>query len=170
MSIRTIRTSVIAIAAAGVLAAGGLLAGRVLGGSLNGGSGYPGGFGAGRLFGRMAKALDLTDDQKARIKEILGSHGPEIEAQMKTGGEARRRLHEAVMADPIDEAAIRARAEELGRAHGDGALLFARIRAEIVPILTAEQKQKLEQMRARMHERGRHAVRDFSDFLHRDSQ
>ena len=66
------------------------------------------------MFGRASPgALDLTDDQKAQIKAILRTHATEIEAQMTAGTAARRALHDAIMAAPIDEAAIRARAAEL---------------------------------------------------------
>jgi Spy/CpxP family protein refolding chaperone len=56
-------------------------------------------------------------------------------------------------AEHPDEAAIRARAAELGRVTGEGAVLFSRIRAEIAPLLTDEQRQKLADMKEKHRER-----------------
>lgn len=166
MSIRKIRKSVLVAAGAGVLALGGLFAGRLSADA------FPqqghGDFGP-HIFGRIARALDLTDDQKGRIKQVLKPHATEIETQMKASAAARRAMHEAVLAQPIDEEAIRARAAELGRVHGDGAVLFARIRSEIEPILTPEQVQKLQRFHQRMRRRGDSAARAFGAFLRSDS-
>ncbi len=166
MSIRQIRKSVLVAAAAGALAVGGLLAGRLSADAFH--HGAQGDF-APRIFGRIARALDLTDDQKARIKGVLKSHAPEIEAQMKASASARRLLHEAVAAQPVDEAAIRASAQELGRVHGEGAVLFAHIRTEIEPILTPEQREKIQRFQQRMCRHGESAARSFDAFLKSDS-
>jgi Spy/CpxP family protein refolding chaperone len=163
MSIRNIRRLVLILAGAGILVVGGLFAGRLAAGVMPGAGphsafGPPG-------FGRIARALDLTDDQRAQIKAILKSRASEIQNQMKTGMEARRALHEAILADPIDEAAIRARAVDLSRTEGNGAVLFAHIRAEVFPILTVDQKQKIEQFHERMRGRASRAAKAFEDFL-----
>lgn len=162
MSIQNVRRSVLIVAGAGVLAVAGLLAGRVAAG-IPGGAGH-GHFGPQR-FARIARALDLSGDQTAQIKAILKSHATEIEAQMKAGAEARRALHDAIMADPIDESAIRAQAASLAQVEGNGAVLFARIRAEVFPILSDLQKQKIAQFRQRLRGRADHAAKAFQDFL-----
>jgi len=162
MSISNIRRSVLILAGAGALALGGLFAGRLAAGALPGGS--PGSFGPPR-FGRIARALDLTDDQKTQIKGILKAHATEIEGQWKAGMAARRALHDAIMADPIDEAAIRARAAELSGVEGNGGVLFAQVRAEIFPLLRDEQKEKVAQWRGRMRARGDRAAKGLQDFL-----
>ena len=169
MSIRTIRTSVVAAVAAVALATGGVFAGRLLAGSFPPGHGPGGGFGGPRMLGRMARALELTDEQKSDIKRVLRAHGAEIEAQMQAGADARRQLHDAMLADPIDESAIRERAGRLGQVQADGAVLFARIRTEIAPLLTAEQKERFANLREKMRDRGRRSAREFSEFLRKDA-
>jgi len=163
MSIQNIRRSVLIVAGAGALAVAGLLAGRLAAGVIPGGSG-PRHFGPPKL-ARIARALDLTEDQTSQIKGILRSHAPEIESQMRSGMDARRALRDAILADPIDETAIRAKAADLARVEGDGAVLFARVRAEIFPILTDGQKQKIERFHQRARGRADRAARAFEQFL-----
>jgi Spy/CpxP family protein refolding chaperone len=163
MSIANIRRSILILAGAGALAVAGLFAGRLAAGVMPGGG--PGGhFGASR-FGHIARMLDLTDAQRAQFKSILRSHGSEIEAQLTAGLAARRALHDAILADPIDEAAIRARAGELSRVEADGAVLFAKVRAELSPLLTDDQKQKVARFREHMRARGDRTVQAFQDFV-----
>lgn len=152
MSIEKIRKSVLVVAGIAVIAAAGLFAGRLSAGVFHGGKAR-GDF-AQHLFGRMSRALDLTEDQKSRIKDVLRTHADEIKAQMQASATARRALHDAVMAQTTNESAIRAAAAQVGQAQGDAALLFARVRTEIDPILTPEQKEKIQSFHARG---GRHA-------------
>ena len=162
MSIQTIRKSALIGAAVVALAAGGLLAGRASAGAF---SGRPHGEFGSRMFGRIARALDLSDDQKARVKTILKSHASEIEAQMTASASARHAVHDAVLAQPVDEGAIRAAAQTLGRVHADGAVLFAKIRTEVQPILTAEQRARVQKFRERARSRADSAVKSFEAFL-----
>jgi Spy/CpxP family protein refolding chaperone len=163
MNLSNIRRLLPILAGAGILAVAGLLAGRLAAGVLP--DAMPGGPGPHHLFARLARALELTDDQKARAKGVLKAHADEIDAQLKAVSSARRALLDAMQAQPIDETAIRQRALDLGRVHGDGSVLFARIRTEIEPILTADQKTKLQQYREKMRNRGDRAIRSFHEFL-----
>lgn len=164
MSIQNIRKPVLIASAAIALAAAGLLAGRLSAGVFPHGA-HGGGEFAPRVFARMARALDLSDDQKAQIKTVLRSHASEIEAQMNAAAAARRTLHDAVIAQPTDESAIRTQAQALGAVQGDGAVLFARIRTEIDPILTTEQKQKIQTFRERVRSRSGRAAAAFDAWV-----
>jgi Spy/CpxP family protein refolding chaperone len=166
MSHGTLRKSALLFAAAGALAVGGLFAGRLFAGSVPGG---PGDHSPRHMFGRIARALDLTADQRAQIKTLLTAHAAEIQAQMSSSATARRALHDAIKAQPVDEAAIRAAAATVGSVHADGAVLFAKIRAEILPVLTADQKQKLEALDAKMKSRGDRGAKAFAEFIRSDS-
>jgi len=169
MTTATIRKSALVLAAAAALAAGGLFAGRLFAGSLSGGQGALGDHSAPRMFGRLARRLDLSADQKAQVKSILRSHATEIQAQMAASATARRALHDAIIASPVDESAIRARSADVGSAQADGAILFAKIRAEVLPILTEDQKQKLQGLDEKMRNRGARGAKAFADFLRSDS-
>lgn len=161
MSIQRIRKSFLMGAGVVALATAGLLAGRLSAGA------FPRGHAdfAPRIFGRIARALDLSDDQKSRIKEILKAHAAEIEAQMKSSAAARRALHQAVLDQPSDESAIRAAALELGQVQGDNAVLFAKIRTEIQPVLTDGQRAKIQQLRERVRNHADSAIKSFEAFL-----
>lgn len=166
MSIQQVRRSILIVAGAVVVAAAGLFAGRLLGGAVptpgpGGRFGPPGP----PRFSRIARALDLTDDQKTQVKAILRSHAAEIQAQLAAGMDARRSLRDAILADPIDETAIRAKAAELSKIEGDGAVLFAKVRAEVFPLLRDDQKQKIADFHKKMRARGDRAARSFEDFL-----
>lgn len=162
MSIQNIRRSVVIAAAIAVLAISGVFAGRLVAHQLGARSG--GGM-APHLFRHLSKQLELTEGQEGQIREILKNHADEIEAHAKSAIEARRALHDAILVQPTDEAAIRDRAQTLGNVHADGALLFARIRGEVWPLLTSEQQQKMENLHSRMHEHGDEALKSLDAFL-----
>ena len=162
MSIQQIRKSVLVGAGIAILGAAGLVAGRLSAGVFPGGAQSDFGH---HVFGRIARALDLSDDQKGQIKSILKAHASEIETRIEASASARRAVHDAVLAQPLDEAAIRAVAQKFGQVHADGAVLFAKIRTEIQPILTEEQRSKIQKFRERMRNRADSATRSFEAFL-----
>jgi Spy/CpxP family protein refolding chaperone len=166
MSIRQLRRSVLVAAGVGALAVAGLFAGRLSADAFPH-SGHGGSLP--RMFGRIARALDLTADQQAQIKNVLRTHAAEIEAQMTAGRSARQALHQALMAQQIDETTIRARAADLGKVQGDGAVLFARIRTEVDPILTPAQRDKLQTFHSQVRGHGDHGAQAFENFLKSDS-
>jgi Spy/CpxP family protein refolding chaperone len=167
MSIQRVRRSILIAAGVGVLAFTGLFAGRLLGRQM--GPGFPHGPHAARMFEHVSRALDLSDAQQLQIRGVLKAHADEILPLVKSGMEARRALHDAVLAQPTDEAAIRSLAQQVGVVHGDGALLFAKIRAEIWPILTPEQQQKFTAFHTRMGNRGDGELQSLGAFLRGNS-
>lgn len=162
MTIRNVRKSILTAGALVVLGVAGLLAGRLSADAIP--HGGRGDFGP-RVFNRISRALDLTSDQQGQFKDILRAHQAEIEAQMTASRAARQALHAAVIAQPFDEATIRARAADVGKAQADGAVLFARIRTQIDPILTPDQKQKIQTFQAKVKTRGDNAIPSFRKFL-----
>jgi Spy/CpxP family protein refolding chaperone len=162
MSIQNIRRSVVVAAAIAVLAISGVFAGRLVAHQLGG---HSAGGTAPRLFRHMSRQLELTDGQQAQIREILKNHADEIEAHVKAAMEARAALHEAILVQPTNEAAIRQKAVTLGDLHEDGAMLFAKIRAEVWPLLTAEQQQKVATLHTQMRERGDESLKNLDEFL-----
>jgi Spy/CpxP family protein refolding chaperone len=109
-----------------------------------------------RMYRRAVRQLGLSEEQQTRIRGILRAHADEIGSQLRAGLESRRALHAATLAQPADEAAIRRLALELGEVKAEDAVLRARIRSEIWPILTAEQQQRARNFRS---QRGRRAER-----------
>ena len=161
MSIQQIRKSVLIAVGLAALGVAGLLAGRLSAGAMPGGHRNS----AMRMFRHMSEALDLSDDQKTRIKGVLKAHSTEIETHMKALSDARKALHQAALSDAPDESAIRSAAQSLGWIQGDGALLFAKIRAEVDPILSDDQRGKLRQLRDRAKGRADSSIKSFEAFL-----
>jgi len=99
---------------------------------------------------RMLRELDLSDEQRQRIRalfeEVAATGAPERLRQ------ARESLKDAIESG-ADEAALREQASQLGEAEGDAAVELARIRARILEVLTAEQKVELEQLKKEAEER-----------------
>jgi hypothetical protein len=52
-----------------------------------------------------------------------------------------------------------------GEVHGDTAVLYAKIRAEVWPILTADQQSRMAQLHGRMKDRGDAALESLDKWL-----
>lgn len=104
-----------------------------------------------QLLGKAATRLELTDAQQGDIKTKLVAHREEIGGALGKVRDATRRLDDLTLAEPVDQDAVRAAATELGQALGDAALVKAKVFAEIKPLLTPEQTEKLKTLRAEMH-------------------
>ena len=122
-----------------------------------------------RPFRRAVRRLGLSADQQAKIRGILKTHADEILAQRKAGTDSRRALHAAQIAQPFDENAIRDRAKDLGAVRADSAVLFAKIRSEIWPILTPDQQEKAITFRANAAARGQQRRDAFENWLRQGS-
>lgn len=117
------------------------------------GPGGPGGMGPMGLLGPIQR-LGLTDEQKNQVKTIMESHADEFETLGERARTAHRALNEAIMADPVQDAAIRQKSAEAAAADADLAVAHAHARAEVVQILTAEQREQLKKWIAEREERG----------------
>ena len=161
MSAQIVRKSLLGFAAAVAILAGGIWTGRLAAGPL----GHGRHFSAQRVFERIADRLDLSDTQREQVRDVLKSHKGGILASIQQVRIARTALRQATDADAIDEGAIRARAADMGRAEAEAAVLRAQIRAEILPILNDEQKQKLAALRSRVEGGGDRVAGSLREFL-----
>ena len=87
--------------------------------------------------------LDLTEVQRLQVRDVLVQHRPEIAATVKSVRDSRVELRNAVLRGDADEATIRAAADKLGQAVSDAAVKAAKLRNELAPILTDEQKERI---------------------------
>jgi periplasmic protein CpxP/Spy len=143
--------------------------GRRGGGPGRGGPGGPGGPGApvgpegrgrggprGGILGPIPlERLNLTEAQHEQVRTIA-----------EGGQEAQRALHDrafatrgaleaAIMADTVDEAAIRARSAEVAAIEADVAVSRAKLRNQVFQILTPEQRAEANRFQAEASGRGR---------------
>ena len=119
-----------------------------------GGPGGPGGIGLPGL-----RELDLSDAQKEQIRTIQQSHRDEMQQIGERTRTAQHAIDQAASGTSVNEATIRTQSTALAAAIADGAILRAKVNAEIFNVLTAEQQQKLNELRAEMQERMKNGPR-----------
>lgn len=161
MSMKSIRQSVLVAAVGVAVLVGGLWAGRLAAGPMA----YGRHFSAEKIFARIADRLDLSDSQRGQIKDVLRTRKDAIVAAIQTVRSARLALRGAVDSDAFDENSIRAKASALGKAQADAAVLRAQIRAEIMPVLNDEQKEKLAAFRSHAENAGDRVEQSIQEFL-----
>jgi Spy/CpxP family protein refolding chaperone len=101
----------------------------------------------------LGPQLGLTDAQKDQIKAIAGTHKDEWKALADRGRTAHVALDAAITAEPIDDGLIRQKSAEASAVDADAAVARAHAYAEVLQILTADQKAQLKAMQAEMQKR-----------------
>ena len=123
------------------------------------GPGRPGRFGGpGGPMGMLpmlGPQVGLSDAQRDQIKAIADAHKDEWKALADRGRSAHMALDEAITADVADEALVRQKASEASVVDADVAVARARTHAEVLQILTVDQKAQLKTMEGRGRGRGR---------------
>jgi Spy/CpxP family protein refolding chaperone len=105
------------------------------------------------LLRMLGPRLNLTDTQRDQLKNIAASHKDEWKTLADRARTAHEALNDAVMADKLDDATIRARASELAAVEADIAVASAHARAEAWQILTPEQQAQAKQFQTEMKNR-----------------
>lgn len=104
---------------------------------------------AGLLVRRMEHRLNLNDDQRQQIKNVLRTEKPTIQSLAE-------RLHaerEQLEAQPYDEAAVRAFAQQHETTMEDLLVEREKVRSEIQAVLTPEQRERAAAMRETLYGR-----------------
>ena len=101
----------------------------------------------------MMKDLNLTEDQKAAIKDLHEANSQKMEEARKAVGEARKALMEAASSEDVTEAAVKELSSQLADAISVMALNRAEMQKEVKALLTPEQQDKFEKKMAEMQER-----------------
>jgi len=101
----------------------------------------------------IGRELNLTDAQRAQIKAIADAHKDDWRALFDRERAARTALNAAVTADAVDEGLVRQRSAELAAVESDAAIARARAHAEVLQLLTADQRTQLKQLQTRVHDR-----------------
>jgi Spy/CpxP family protein refolding chaperone len=105
-----------------------------------------GGFGAGYMLGHLVGELDLTEDQQAAFHELMATHHEERQGDMEALQTARLALMEQVMADELDEAAIRIASADVAAIEADLNVARAEFMQQVFGILTPEQQEKAKEL------------------------
>ena len=93
---------------------------------------------------------DLTDAQREQVRAIRERHAADIKPAADRVQAARQALAEAVLSGNGN---LQALSVEVGSAEGDFAYATSQVEAEVLGILTPEQRQKIEDRRKAMEAR-----------------
>ena len=104
--------------------------------------------GPGADFHRMLKQLDLTTDQQAQVKAIWEKEKPGMQPLMQQMRQNHQAMKALEASGPFDEAKTRALATQNAQTMIEMQVQHARIKSEIMQILTPDQKAKMAQIEA----------------------
>jgi periplasmic protein CpxP/Spy len=102
---------------------------------------------------RLGRALQLTDAQRDQIKAIAASHRDEWQALGTRARTAHQALQAATTANTIDDTLIRQKSADVAAVDADLAVTRAHAYAEVLQVLTADQKSKLNELKAHIQAR-----------------
>lgn len=93
------------------------------------------------------RGIDLSEAQRDKIFALTHAQVPTAREQFKALEKAQRELRALVFQGPYDEAKARALADAAGRAQTELALSRARTDAQILQVLTPEQRKQFDDAR-----------------------
>jgi periplasmic protein CpxP/Spy len=99
-------------------------------------------------FHHMLKQLDLTSDQHSQVKAIWEKEKPTLEPLMQQMRQNHSAMKALEASGPFDETKTRALATQNSQTMVEMQVEHARIKSEIMQILTPDQKAKLAQIEA----------------------
>ncbi len=103
--------------------------------------------------GMMFRGLDLTDAQKAQVKQITQTSRENmktVHAQMKSN---RQQLEAASANGNFNQAQVQSLATQQGNLHAQMIVEKERVKSQIYQILTPEQKAKAAEMKANFEQK-----------------
>ncbi|MGE4579816.1 MAG: Spy/CpxP family protein refolding chaperone [Desulfuromonadales bacterium] len=103
--------------------------------------------------GRMAAKLNLTSEQQAQIKAIVEAERERIAPLREQMREQRTQLQAAMKAQPFDENTVRLLAASQAEARTEMIVHRARVQNQINTVLTEEQREQAEKLRASKKDR-----------------
>ena len=112
--------------------------------------GHGSGFGRMHGAGLMLRELNLTDDQKAKVKTIMETSKTTVQPLMASLRDNHKKLADLTANGAFDETQVQALATEQGDLMAKLIVEKERVKSQIFAILTDEQKAKAAQMKNQM--------------------
>ena len=103
--------------------------------------------GGDRMAGAAFRNLDLTDAQKTQMKQIRESHSQSLRPLMEQIRAKRQEIRQASAGGTFNEALVAQKLSEIAPLEAKLMGERSRLHKEMLSVLTAEQKAKLEQSR-----------------------
>ncbi len=97
--------------------------------------------------------LNLTDEQRAQMKDIMTKEKPTLGPLMQQLHQTRHELNQLEMSGSFDEAKVREVASQQAQTMIELTVQRARVQSELFQLLTPEQKTKMNEMMQRHEER-----------------
>jgi periplasmic protein CpxP/Spy len=97
---------------------------------------------------RMFERLDLTQEQRDKVSQIMDEGKAARQEKMKALWENRKALHEQAMAETYDAQRVQELADQQGKLRAELTVMRTETFHNIYGVLTPEQKQKLVEMKA----------------------
>lgn len=101
----------------------------------------------GHRMGFFAKALNLTDDQKAQMKTIMQKEHPAMKPLFQQQRQIDQQLRQYVEG-PYDEVKVRALAAQKSQIETELTVAQTRLHSQMYQLLTPDQQSKLKEMEA----------------------
>ena len=102
-----------------------------------------------RMLGFYADYLDLTDAQQAQVKDILAKEKPAVLPLLQQLAQAHQQMSQFEQSGSFEEAKVRALASQQSQTMTELLVQKARIKSELMAVLTPEQKDKMAKLEAR---------------------
>jgi Spy/CpxP family protein refolding chaperone len=97
-------------------------------------------------FGMFLHQLNLTDDQKAQVKQIFQTEKPNIKPLMQQEMQSHLQLMQLITSGKFDQGAATAIATQEAQTHIQIQVEHAKIGAQIYQLLSSDQKAKVADM------------------------
>jgi periplasmic protein CpxP/Spy len=140
--------SKISIAALAIVLVAGIAIAEPHGGQRDGGD-----FFGGPMLGFFTDYLDLSDAQRAQIKQIMEKEKPALEPLFKQEMQTHEQMMQLIQSGTFDEARAQAIATQGAQVHAQLEVQHARVASEAYQVLTADQKTKLAQFISKREQR-----------------
>jgi len=114
-----------------------------------------------RIAARIARRLDLTDAQQAKVESILEAERQNVAPLFAQAAKNRQQLHEATANGKFDEAQVRTIAAQQGQTMTELIVARERVKSKIYnDVLTPEQRTKADELMQRMEGHFRDRMHD----------
>jgi Spy/CpxP family protein refolding chaperone len=100
---------------------------------------------SGMMLDRMASTLQLTDDQRTQIMDLIGKNDKTVRPLMQKAGEATKALHTALLAADFNAQTVKDLATRAEKAEADVVAANIDIWAQIRGVLTKDQAAGLQE-------------------------
>lgn len=108
----------------------------------------------GKAIKRMARKLDLNEEQKSQMEALFEGTQDQRESRHDAMKEARQNLHQAIISG-ASQSDVQLMADKIGQLVADKAMARYQMRLKMKDILTEEQITKMDELRDKRKSRGK---------------